>query len=78
MALLYLLVIYSVAIEDRRWSMLLGAGILLQIVGISLFHDSPAQIALVQAVVIGIVLLGNELFFHRLLTAPRGTKGDDA
>jgi O-antigen/teichoic acid export membrane protein len=74
MALLYLLVIYSVAIEDRRWSMLLMGGILLQIVGVSLFHDSPAQIALVQAVVVGIVLLGNELRFHRLLAAPRGTR----
>jgi O-antigen/teichoic acid export membrane protein len=71
MSLLYLLVIYSVAVEDRRWSVLLVAGILLQIVGVSIFHDSPAQIALVQAVVIGIVLLGNELRFHRLLMTPR-------
>jgi hypothetical protein len=31
----------------------------------------------VQAVVIGIVLLANELFFHRLLTRPRGTKGEE-
>jgi O-antigen/teichoic acid export membrane protein len=76
MALLYLLVIYSVAIEDRRWSMLIGAGILLQITGICLFHDSPAQIAVVQAVVAGAVLLGNELAFHRLLMAPRDTIRD--
>jgi O-antigen/teichoic acid export membrane protein len=75
MALLYLLVTYSVAIEDRRWSMLLGGGILLQIAGISLFHESPSQIALVQAVVIGIILVGNELGFHRLLTTPRATMG---
>ena len=73
LALLYLLVVYTVAVEDRRWSTLLGAGILLQIVGISLFHDSPAQVALVQAVVVGIVLIGNELRFHRLLMAPRDT-----
>jgi O-antigen/teichoic acid export membrane protein len=73
MALLYLLVIYSVAIEDRRWPFLLGGGILLQIVGVTLFHDSPAQVALVQAVVVGIVLLGNELAFHRLLMRPRGS-----
>jgi hypothetical protein len=71
LSLLYLLVIYSVAVEDRRWSMLLGAGILLQIVGISIFHDSPAQIALVQAIVVTIVLIGNELRFHRLLMTPR-------
>jgi O-antigen/teichoic acid export membrane protein len=76
MALLYLLVVYSVAIEDRRWSILLGAGILLQIAGISLFHNSPAQIALVQAVVVGAVLFGNELRFHRLLMAPRDTIRD--
>jgi O-antigen/teichoic acid export membrane protein len=76
MALLYLLVIYTVAIEDRRWSMLIGGGILLQIAGISLFHDSPAQIAVVQAVVAGAVLLGNELAFHRLLMAPRDTIRD--
>ena len=71
MSLLYLLVIYSVAVEDRRWSLLLGAGIALQVIGISIFHDSPAQIALVQAIVIGIVLLGNELRFHSLLMTPR-------
>jgi O-antigen/teichoic acid export membrane protein len=76
MALLYLLVIYSVAIEDRRWSMLIGAGIVLQIVGISIFHSSPTQIAVVQAVVAGAVLLGNELAFHRLLMAPRDTIRD--
>jgi O-antigen/teichoic acid export membrane protein len=73
LALLYLLVIYTVAIEDRRWSKLLGIGILLQVAGISLFHDSPTQVALVQAVVIWTVLLGNELAFHRLLMAPRDT-----
>jgi O-antigen/teichoic acid export membrane protein len=73
LALLYLLVVYSVAIEDRRWGLLLGGGIVLQIVGISLFHHSPAQVALVQAVVIGIVLLANELAFHRLLARPRST-----
>jgi O-antigen/teichoic acid export membrane protein len=73
MALLYLLVIYSVAIEDRRWPFLLGAGIVLQIVGVSMFHASPAQVALVQAVVVGVVLLVNEIAFHRLLMRPRGT-----
>jgi O-antigen/teichoic acid export membrane protein len=76
MALLYLLVIYSVAIEDRRWTMLIGAGIVLQVVGISLFHDSPTQIAVVQAVVAGTVLAGNELGFHRLIMTPRGTIRD--
>jgi O-antigen/teichoic acid export membrane protein len=76
LALLYLLVVYSVAIQDRRWSLLMAAGILLQIVGITLFHDSPAQVALVQAVVVGIVLVGNELGFNRLLWRPRATIGE--
>jgi O-antigen/teichoic acid export membrane protein len=76
MALLFLLVIYSVAIEDRRWTKLIGAGIVLQIIGISIFHDNPAQIAVVQAVVAAVVLLGNEIFFHRLLMAPRDTIKD--
>ncbi len=75
MSLLYLLVIYTVAVEDRRWSMLLGFGILLQVIGISLFHNSPAQVALVQAVVVGLVLVGNELRFHRLLWKPRDRTG---
>jgi hypothetical protein len=76
MAMLFLLVIYSVAIEDRRWTKLIAAGIVLQIVGISLFHDSPTQIAVVQAVVAALVLLGNEIFFHRLLWKPRDTIKD--
>jgi O-antigen/teichoic acid export membrane protein len=76
MALLFLLVIYTVAIEDRRWTMLICAGIVLQVVGICLFHDSPAQIAVVQAVVAGAVLLGNEIAFHRLFMSPRDTIRD--
>ena len=44
---------------------------MLQIIGVTLFHDSPAQVAIVQAVVVGLVLLGNELRFHRILFRPR-------
>jgi O-antigen/teichoic acid export membrane protein len=73
MALLYLLVVYTVAIEDRRWTMLIAAGILLQIVGIAVFHSSPAQVATVQAAVIWIVLIGNEIGFHSLVRTPRST-----
>lgn len=72
MALLYLLVVYTVAIEDRRWSMVMGAGVVLQTVGIALFHDSPAEVATVQAVVVLLVLLINELVFHSLVRTPRG------
>lgn len=67
LALLYLLVVFSVTIEDRRWMLLLGSGVVLQAIGITLFHESPAQIALVQACVVGSLLLANEMWFHPLL-----------
>jgi O-antigen/teichoic acid export membrane protein len=75
LALLYLLVVYTVAIEDRRWTILIGLGIALQVVGIALFHSSPAQVATVQAVVIGLVLLCNEIGFHSLVRTPRVSTG---
>ena len=71
LSLLYLLVVFAVAIEDRRWTWLLIVGIAVQVTGIALFHDSPTQVAGVQAAVVGIVLLGNELIFHSLLPRPR-------
>jgi hypothetical protein len=73
LSLLYLLVVFAVAIEDRRWTWLLIAGIAVQVTGIALFHDSPTQVAGVQAAVVGIVLLGNELIFHSLLPRPRAS-----
>jgi O-antigen/teichoic acid export membrane protein len=72
LALLYLLVVYTVAIEDRRWTAVIGIGLLLQIVGVTLFHDSPTDVALVQAVVVGFVLIANEIGFHSLMRIPRG------
>jgi len=67
LALLNLLVVYSVAIRDRRWFVVLLLGVGLQIVGISAFHGSPTEVAVVQACVLGIVLLVNERWFHSLL-----------
>lgn len=67
MAMLNLLVVYSVAIHDRRWFLVLVLGVVLQIVGISAFHGSPTEIAIVQASVLGILLLVNERWFHSLL-----------
>lgn len=76
LSLLYLLVVYSVAIQDRRWVVLLGFGVGLQILGIVLFHSSPTQIATVQAAVVFTVLVVNEIAFHPLLRSravlPRG------
>lgn len=67
LAMLNLLVVYSVAIRDQRWALLLVAGVALQVVGVALFHDSPAQVATVQAVATAAVLLLNEAFSHSLL-----------
>ena len=45
---------------------MLIAGVALQIAGVALFHDSPTQVATVQACVAVLVLLVNESFFHSL------------
>jgi hypothetical protein len=73
LSLLYLLVVFAVAIEDRRWTWLLIAGVAVQVTGIALFHDSPTQVAGVQAAVVAIILLGNELIFHSLLRPSKAT-----
>lgn len=71
LSLLYLLVVFAVTIEDRRWTVLLVIGVVLQSVGIALFHESPTQVAGVQAAVVLIVLALNELMFHSLILKPR-------
>jgi O-antigen/teichoic acid export membrane protein len=71
LALLYLLVVYTVAIQDRRWVFLLLGGVVAQIAGIVTFHDSPAQVATVQASVVLAVLVANELVFHPLVRSRR-------
>jgi O-antigen/teichoic acid export membrane protein len=67
LAMLNLLCVYSVAIRDRRWMLLLAFGVALQVVTISLFHDSPTEIAWMQALVGLSLLLGNEALFHSLV-----------
>lgn len=74
LALLYLLVTYAVAIDDRRWSWIVVAGVALQVGGIAAFHASPAQVATVQAVVVLVVLLLNETAFHSLLRTRRSAR----
>ena len=71
LALLYLLVVYTVAIQDHRWVWLLSAGVGLQVLGILMFHSSPTEVATVQATVIAVVLIANELVFHPILRAER-------
>lgn len=71
LALLYLLVVYTVAIQDRRWVWLLAGGVVLQVAAISALHSSPVEIATVQACVIAVILIANELVFHPVLRAER-------
>lgn len=71
LALLYLLVVYTVAIQDRRWVWLLAVGVVFQVASILALHSSPVEIATVQACVVGIVLLANELLFHPILRGER-------
>jgi O-antigen/teichoic acid export membrane protein len=67
LALLYLLVVYTVAVEDRRLIWLLAGGVLVQVACIAAFHSSPAQVATVQAGVCAFLLIVNECVFHPIL-----------
>jgi O-antigen/teichoic acid export membrane protein len=67
LALLYLLVVYTVAIQDRRLVWLLVGGVILQVSAIAALHSSPTQIATVQACVIAVLLITNECIFHPIL-----------
>ncbi len=81
LALLYLLVVYTVAIEDRRLVWLFAGGVAVQVSAIAVLHSSPAQIATVQACVIALLLIVNECVFHPILRGvaarrPRVAAGD--
>jgi O-antigen/teichoic acid export membrane protein len=71
LSLVYLLVVYTVAIQDRRWVWLLIGGVVLQVASIAAFHSSPVEIAIVQASVVAVVVVANELLFHPILRAER-------
>jgi O-antigen/teichoic acid export membrane protein len=73
-AMTYLLVVYSVAIHDRRWVLLLACAAMLQVAGISAFHHSPTQVAIVQAMIALFVLTGNEILFHPIISRKRGVR----
>lgn len=75
LSLIYLLVVYTVTIRNHAWARLLFVGVAAQVVGISLFHDSAAQVATVQAVVVTGTVLINEFFYHPLLIAERWVLG---
>ena len=67
LALLFLLATYSVTVRDRRWVFLLVAGVALQVGAVSVVHHSATQIAWVQACVVMVILLANELLFRSVL-----------
>lgn len=71
LAMLNLVVTYTVAISDRRWIWVLALGLVLQVGGIAMFHGSPTEIAIVQLVTVSTVLLVNEILFHPLVRAGR-------
>ncbi len=67
LALLYLLVTFTVTIRDSRWTWLLVLGVILQTGLIAAFHGTVTDVARDQAAVIGVVLCCNEAKFHSLL-----------
>lgn len=67
MSLLFLVLTFTVAISEIRWAYLLVIGIVLQVIGIWIFHDSPAEVAWVQAVVLLVLLVLNEAGPHPLV-----------
>ncbi len=75
LALLYLLVVYTVAIQDRRWVLVLSFAVVFQVGAIAALHENPTEIATVQAAVIFLALAANELLFHPILRAERWVIG---
>jgi O-antigen/teichoic acid export membrane protein len=71
LALLYLLVTYTVTIKDSAWTWMLGIGMLLQFGLIALVHHSVTQVAGMQATTVLVLLIVNEIWFHPLLPWPR-------
>ena len=71
LAMINLLVVYSVAIRDHRWPLLLLVGVAIQLIGVGLFHDSPGQVGMVQAIAALAVLGLNELKSHSLVRPGR-------
>jgi O-antigen/teichoic acid export membrane protein len=76
LALMYLLVVYTVAIQDRRWLLVLGGAVAVQIIAIGLLHRTPTDVATAQAAVIVLALAVNEALFHPLLRAERWVIGE--
>jgi O-antigen/teichoic acid export membrane protein len=74
LALINLLVVYTVAMRDRRWPALLVAGAGVQAVAILTAGDTASDVAVAQAITVWLILLANELLFHPLLRAGRSAR----
>lgn len=72
LALVYLLVVYTVAIQDPRWVLVLTGGVLVQVLAVLLRHGNPTDIATAQAGAVFLILLINEALFHPVLRTGRG------
>lgn len=72
LSVLYLLVVYTVAIQDPRWVFVLTGAVLLQVGAIALRHSNPTDIATAQAAVVLFTLIVNEILFHPILRTGRG------
>jgi O-antigen/teichoic acid export membrane protein len=70
LAVLYLLVIFTVTIGDSRWTWLLALGVALQVGLIAIFHHSVTQVAGAQAAAVLALLVINEARYHSLLPWP--------
>jgi len=67
LALLYLLIVYTVAVQDRRLQVVLVGGVVLQVAAIGAFHSSVTAVALAQAGTVLTILIANELWGHPML-----------
>jgi O-antigen/teichoic acid export membrane protein len=72
LALLYLVVIYTVAVGDRRWVLVLAGGLTAQCGAFAAFHSSPTEIATVQAILVTAMLITNELLFQPIFLRRAG------
>jgi O-antigen/teichoic acid export membrane protein len=71
LALVNLLVVYTVAIRDKRWLVLLLGGVVVQVAVILAACRTSTDVAFAQVAVVWLVLLVNEALFHPLLRASR-------
>jgi O-antigen/teichoic acid export membrane protein len=74
LAMLNLLVVYAVAIRDAQWFLLIVGGVGLQVALITVFHDSPTEVAWAQAAACLALLVVNEIRFHSMVR-PAASRG---